>query len=270
MKQLLSAFFALTLLTACAGKAPESLLTQATPEQMYEKAMSFMDDKRYREAVPIFEDLERKHPYSKWSTKGKVMAIYAHYEMERYGEAIESADQFMRLHPGYPELDYVYYMKGLSYYNRISDVKRDQEESRKALDVFVELQKRYPRSEYAEDVQKKILLCLDYLAGQEMTVARFYQKQGRFIGAINRYQHVVRMYEQTSHVPEALFRMTEVNLSLGLRSEAQKAAAILGHNFPESKWYNKAYGLMVAENLAPAEARTSWFTRFKKGLTELF
>lgn len=269
MKHFVAAFLCALTLTACAG-APKEVKQEMAPEAYYEKAMAYMDEKNFQQAIPLFEDLERKHPYSQWSTQGKVMMIFAQYEMKRYSETVDSADRFMRLHPGYKDLDYVYYMKAMSYYNRLADVKRDQTYTRKALDVFVELQKRFPNTKYAQDVDKKILLCRDHLAGQEMTVARYYQKQGRMIGAINRYQSVVKEYERTSQVPEALFRMTEVYVSLGLSDKAQQSAAILGHNFPESKWYAKAYDLMVKKELAPVGERASWMTRFKEGLSNLF
>lgn len=269
MKHFVAVFLCALALSACAG-SPKQVNLDLTPEVYYDKAMAYMDEKNYKEAIPLFEDLERKHPYSQWSTRGQMMMIFAQYEMQRYSEAVDAANRFMRLHPGYEDLDYVYYMKAMSYYNRLTDVKRDQTYTRKALDVFLELQQRFPRTEYAKDVEKKILLCNDHLAGQEMTVARYYQKHGRMIGAINRYQSVVKDYERTSQVAEALYRMTEVYVSLGLREKAQQAAAILGHNFPENNWYKKSYALMVEENLAPAGSRDSWMKRFKNGVSNLF
>ena len=204
-----------------------------------------MGDEEYTDAAHLFDEVERQHPYSIWATRAQLMSAYADYEGLRYDDAIDALTRFIELHPGNPHVDYAYYMRALCYYEQIADVRRDQKASQQAYDGFNEIMRRFPSSPYARDAAFKLDLTLDHLAAKDMEVGRWYQSQGNMIAAINRFKDVVARFQGTSHVPEALERITECYLTLGLRDEAQKAAAVLGYNYPDTDWYKQAYGLLT-------------------------
>lgn len=225
--------------------------------ELYDEAMGSMKDEEYKKAASAFDEVERQHPYSRWATQAQLMAAYAYYEANEYIDAIAALDRYIRLHPANPDVPYAYYLKGLCYYEQISDVTRDQRMTEDAHAAFTELVARYPESEYARDARLKLDLINDHLAGKEMTVGRYYLRQGHYLAAINRFQRVITNYETTTHVPEALHRLTEAYMALGLTEEARKSAAVLGHNFPGSEWYVDSYELV--ENKAYRPEQEPWY-----------
>lgn len=231
------------LLAACASDDSD-VYVERPVDVLYNEAMNNLEDGDYKKSAKLFDEVERQHPYSPWATKAQLMAAFAHYKADQYDEAIAAADRYIELHPANPDVAYAYYLKGLSYYERISDIERDQAMTVDARKVFEELVSRYPDSEYARDAKIKIELCSDHLAGKEMTVGRFYLRRSYYLAAINRFKTVISQYQTTTHVPEALLRLTEAYTALGLNEEAQKTAAVLGYNFPGSEWYADAYKLL--------------------------
>ena len=228
---------------------------------LYNAAQRTMQRADYIQAAKLFDEVERQHPYSVWATKAQLMAAYANYQNSKYDDAIIAADRFIQLHPGNRDVAYAYYLKALSYYEQITDVRRDQKMTRQALDALQEVVRRFPDSKYARDAKLKIDLTNDHLAGKEMEVGRFYLRQHQYTAAINRFRTVVENYQTTSHVPEALHRLVECYLALGVTDEAKAAAAVLGHNFPGSEWYTDSYALLVDANLRPERNEKSWLNR---------
>jgi outer membrane protein assembly factor BamD len=266
MKQYLILILAPLLLIACTATPPKEIINNV--EDLYNSGISQIKDGDYQAGIDSFEDLERQHPYSQWATRGHTMVSYAHFKMANYDESILAAERFIRLHPGHKNLDYLYYLRALSFYHRISDISRDQGYTRDALEAFKEITYRFPESKYARDAKLKITLCEGHIAGQELMVGRFYQQKGRFLAAINRFRNVIAAYEKSNQTPEALFRIAESYLALGIESEAQAAAAVLGHNFPTSEWYKDAYSLLREQNLEPVESEdtSGWLSNFVKGV----
>ena len=217
-------------------------------QSIYDEAEAALADKNYREAIQKFQEVERLHPYSKWATKAQMMAAYTAYEEDSYEEAILALDRFVRLHPGNEDVDYALYLKAMSYYQQISDVSRDQEITKQALQSLNALVRRFPNSQYARDAKLKRDLTLDHLAGKEMEVGRYYLNRNEVNAAINRFRVVVTNFQTTTHVPEALHRLVESYLTLGLRDEARQVAAVLGHNYPGSKWYEDSYKILDEES----------------------
>jgi len=244
--KMLLALFLVMGLTACSssGDKDEVAVESATVETLYERASNAMDDGRYVEATKYYEEVERQHPYSKWSTRAQLMAAYASYLDQRYDEAVASLDRYIQLHPGAEDVDYAYYLKAMSFYEQISDVRRDQEMTIQAIKALNTLIRRFPNSEYSRDASLKRDLTLDHLAGKEMEIGRYYLNRGYTNAAINRFRTVVASFQTTSHVAEALHRLVEAYMTLGLKQEAYKVAAVLGHNYPGSKWYERSYKLL--------------------------
>lgn len=228
---------------------------------LYNKGLDELKDGSYRAAAKSFAEVERQHPYSKWATKAQIMQAYAQYQRNAYDESINAATRFITLHPGHKDAPYAYYLIALSNYEQIIDIKRDQTNTRKALESLEEVGRRFPGTQYAADAEIKARLARDHLAGKEMEVGRYYVKNGSYLAGINRFKRVITDYQQTTHTPEALFRLTESYLALGVRSEAQTAAAVLGHNFPDSEWYQDSYALLKGDGLAPAENKQSWISK---------
>jgi len=251
------AALAFLLLAGCAGGRPSPYADRPVDE-LYNIAQDLLDKGEFREAGRAFEEVERQHPYSQWAVRSQLMAAYAYYEANDYEEAIAAARRFIELHPGNPDTPYAQYLIGMSYYERISDVQRDQEMTEEAAKAFEELIRRYPDSDYARDARLKLDLTRDHMAGKHMEIGRYYQKRGQYVGAINRFRTVVEEFQTTTHVPEALHRLTECYLALGVREEAQNAAAVLGYNFPGSPWYERAYALLQGQKLEPARSARSW------------
>lgn len=230
--------------TACSKNKEETYIAQEV-EQLYNVAHDFADRKRWRIAAIAFDEVERQHPYSVWARRAQLMSAYSHYMSRNYDDAILASDRFLQLHPGNVSAPYAYYLKAVSYYNQIVDVGRDQDLTFKARDALVELIRRYPESTYSQDARLKLDLTNDHLAGKEMNVGRYYLHREEYLAALGRFQHVANKYETSSHVPEALHRLVEVDLALGLVVDAEKNAAVLGTNYPGSKWYERSYKLLT-------------------------
>ncbi|TPG13215.1 outer membrane protein assembly factor BamD [Sphingomonas oligophenolica] len=218
---------------------------------LYTAAKRRLDEGRYKEAAQLFDEVERQHPYSVWARRAQVMSAFSYYLDRDYTESIQSAQRFLSVHPGNRDAPYAYYLVALSYYEQIKDVTRDQKITRQALDSLGELVRRYPDTRYASDARLKIDLVNDHLAGKEMEVGRFYERRGQWLAASMRFRKVIEDFQTTTHAPEALMRLTETYLELGLPMEAQKSTAVLGANYPGSDWYGQAYKLMQAH---PAQA----------------
>ncbi len=218
-------------------------------ETLYADAAKMLERKRYDEAVELFEEVERQHPYSSWARRAMLMKAFARYQKNDYDEAIEALDQFITLHPGNKDAPYAYYLKAMCFYEQISDVGRDQEKTDNAVTSLSDVLKRYPGTEYARDARLKLDLTYDHLAGKEMYIGRYYLKENKHIAAINRFKYVVDHYQTTDHVPEALHRLVEAYLQLGIVDEARSAAAVLGYNYPGSKWYEDTYRLFEKRGL---------------------
>ncbi|HPF77953.1 MAG TPA: outer membrane protein assembly factor BamD [Alphaproteobacteria bacterium] len=213
-------------------------------EALYNEAADALDAKEFKKATSLFEEVERQYPYSKWATKAQLMAAYASYQADSYDEAVFALDRFIELHPGNEDIDYAYYLKALAYYEQISDVARDQEMTEQSLKAFDTLITRFPESQYTRDAKLKRDLTLDHLAGKEMEIGRYYLNRNQINAAINRFRTVVKDYQTTTHVPEALHRLVEAYLTLGLKGEATRVAAVLGYNYPGSKWYEDSYKIL--------------------------
>ncbi|MFO1075392.1 MAG: outer membrane protein assembly factor BamD [Geminicoccaceae bacterium] len=252
----------LVLLAGCGGNKGADAVPDQPPEDLYRQAQALLDREDYEKAGKAFEEVERQHPYSQWATRGELMAAYSYYQANKYDDAVAAAERYIDLHPGNHDVPYAYYMVGQSYYEQISDVGRDQDMTQKALSSFTELIRRYPDSSYASDAKLKIDLVRDHLAGKEMEVGRFYQKRQLWLAGINRFQKVVTEYQTTTHVPEALHRLTESYLALGMLEQAQESAAVLGYNFPGSEWYQRSYALLQGKHLEPQASQSgSWLSR---------
>jgi outer membrane protein assembly factor BamD len=235
-------------------------------EKLYNEGIYLLNEKRdYKEANKRFEEVDRQHPYSEWARKSLLMSAYASYEAKEYDESVAAAKRYMALHPGTPDAAYAQFLIGSANYDRIPTVQRDQSITEKALAELEEVARKFPDTEYAASARKKIEVARDNLAGREMEIGRFYMKKRNWTGAINRFKVVVTQYQTTRHVEEALYRLTEAYMSLGISQEAQTAAAVLGHNFPDSTWYKDAYGLVKTGGLEPNENKGSWISRaFKR------
>jgi outer membrane protein assembly factor BamD len=229
-------------------------------EEIYNNAMDLLEAQWYETAAKEFDEVERQYPYSVWATKAQLMAGYSYYKDERYDDAIIALDRFIELHPGNRDAPYAYYLKALSYYEQISDVGRDQKMTRLALDAMREVSRRFPNTAYARDARLKLDLSRDHLAGKDMSIGRYYQRREDYLAAINRYRAVIEKYQTTTHVPEALHRLTECYLALGITDEAQMSAAVLGHNFPGSNWYEDSYALLDSRDLKPQRKENSWLS----------
>jgi outer membrane protein assembly factor BamD len=255
---------------ACAGgrAQQEALQFQEQPvEKLYNDAASMIDKKRWTEAAAGFEEVERQHPYSAWARRAMLMTAYAKYQSNRYDEAIEASQRFIQLHPGNEGAAYAYYLIAICQFEQIMDVGRDQRTTELALNALQDVVRRYPQSDYARDARLKIDMTYDQLAGKEMDIGRFYLTRNQHLAAINRFRRVVddKNFQTTSHAPEALHRLVESYLSVGMAGEAQKTAAVLGYNFPGNEWYQRSFALMNERGVTPVaeqEAqRRGWLSR---------
>ncbi|MBF0250070.1 MAG: outer membrane protein assembly factor BamD [Alphaproteobacteria bacterium] len=257
-RSLISAVAAVLLLAACASDAVEDDYVEEPVEKLYNEAVDALEKEDYKEAATRFDEVERQHPYSSWAIKGQVMAAYSLYMANQYDEAVLGLDRFLQLHPSNKDADYAYYLKALCYYEQISDVGRDQMMTQLALKTLNELITRYPDSQYARDAKLKLELTYDHLAGKEMDIGRYYQTRKQYSAAIARFASVVEKYQTTTHTPEALLRLVECYQALGLKEEARRYAAVLGHNFPSSSWYLDAYALLEDPTIRQ-EAEKPWY-----------
>jgi outer membrane protein assembly factor BamD len=256
-------------LTACGGGAgrEEVQFVDEPVAQLYNRGASLLDRRRWSDALATFEEVERQHPYSSWARRAMLMEAFAHYQANQYDDAIEDAQRFIALHPGNDSAPYAYYLVAVCHFERILDVGRDQGTTERALVALNDVVRRFPESPYARDARLKMDMVYDQLAGKEMSVGRFYLRRDQHLAAINRFRNVIENenYQRTSHVPEALHRLVESYLSVGMAEEAQRMAAILGHNFPGGEWYPRSYALLTDAGVAPVAeeeaARRGWFGR---------
>jgi outer membrane protein assembly factor BamD len=244
-------------LSACSHNDKDVYIEKPVDE-LYNKAMDQTVDEDYSLAAKTFDQVESQHPYSIWATKSQVMEAYAYYEDGKYDQAINSADRFIQLHPGNRDIAYAYYLKALSYYIQITDVGRDQKITEQALRALDDVARRFPDSKYARDAKWKLDFTRDHLAGKEMEIGRWYLHQGEYLAAMGRFKRVIDNFQTTTHVPEALERLVECDLALGLNGEAKENAAVLGYNYPGSTWYNDAYELVTGSG-NPGAAHQGWF-----------
>lgn len=258
--RLTSSLCLVALVAACSSNEDTEYVEQPV-EQLYNSAHNQLLSGEYEEAAKKFDEVERQHPYSIWATKSQLMAAYSHYENEAYDEAVIALDRFIQLHPSNKDVPYAIYLKGLSYYEQISDVGRDQMMTELAQKSFRELIKRYPSSKYSRDARLKLDLTFDHLAGKEMDIGRYYTSRNQCIAALARFKTVVQKYDTTTHVPEALHRMVECYIQLGLDDEAQRTASVLGHNFPGSDWYIDSYQVVERKRVRDKE-EPSWYWPF--------
>jgi outer membrane protein assembly factor BamD len=211
---------------------------------LYSLAQRRLEQRDYETAAKLFDEVERQHPYSVWARRAQMMSAFSYYIARKYPEAISSAQRFLTIHPGNKDAPYAHYLIAMSYYEQMEDVTRDQRITQQASDAFGELIRRYPESRYSSDARLKLDLINDHLAGKEMEIGRYYQRSAKWLAAATRFRTVVEKYQTTSHAPEALHRLVETYLALGIPTEAQKAAAVLGANYPQSEWYQRTYALI--------------------------
>lgn len=233
---------------------PKAIVKKADPgqtpvEDLYNNGVDAMNDGRYKAANQQFDLVEQNYPYSSWAVNAQLMQGYTQYLQNQYTEALGTLDRFIQLHPQHRDIAYAYYLRALSYYEQIADMERDQKATQQALIALQDVVNRFPDSAYARDARLKIDLARDHLAGQEMEIGRFYEKQRLYGAAVGRFQRVVTEYQTTNHVPEALHRLTELYLMLGLKNEARKTASVLGYNYPGSEWYENSYDQLVSDGL---------------------
>lgn len=248
-------------LAACADKEDDLMLDDTPADQLYNEGLAFVQRGDLREATKTFEKLDQLHPYSEYSRKAMVMTAYVDYSRGNYTEAVTACRRFLTLYPGSPDAAYALFIIGQSYYHQVPDVTRDQEMAAKAMGAYEDLIRRYPDSEYANEARTKVLAMKDQLAGKEMEVGRFYLYKKDYIAAISRFRIVIVDYQTTRHVEEALARVAEAYYAMGVVKEAQTAAAVLGHNYPDSPWYKSTYTLLETGGYAPEDDGASWISK---------
>ena len=233
-------------MAGCAGRKAKKDTSYVARDvnSLYATAKDRLDSGDFKLAAALFDEVERQHPYSPWARRAQLMSAFSYYMGHDYVESTNSAQRFLSIHPGNRDAPYAYYLIALNYYEQIEDVTRDQKITQSALDAFGELTRRYPTSRFAADGRLKVDLVRDHLAGKEMEIGRFYQRRGNWLASVVRFRKVVDSYDSTSHTPEALMRLTESYLALGIPEEAKRSAAVLGHNYPGSKWYERAFSLV--------------------------
>lgn len=265
---------ALVLLAASLGACTELNLfhkDEVAPDEpadrLYNQGLYLLNEKKdYKGAVKKFDEVDRQHPYSEWARKALLMSAYAYYQGSYYDETITASNRYVTLHPGSADAAYAQYLMAAAYFDEIPDVTRDQTRTEKALASLDEVIRKYPTTEYAQSAKQKVMVARDQLAGKEMAVGRYYLEKKDYTGAINRFKVVVTKYQTTRLVEEALMRLTEAYMALGIVNEAQTAAAVLGHNFPDSVWYKHAYALLKSGGTEPREDKGSWISRAFKGI----
>ena len=283
LRRLLPGLCALVLLQGCetlnsivpwTGKS-DDLHVKADPaaktvEELYNNGVDALNQKRYTTAVTQFDAVEQNYPYSSWAVNAQLMHGYAEYLQNHYTEAVGSLDRYIQLHPTSANISYAYYLRALSFYEQIADIQRDQKGTEQAMAALQDVVNRFPGSAYGRDARLKIDLCRDHLAGKEMEIGRWYEGQKLYAAAIGRFQRVVDDYQTTNHAPEALHRLTEIYLLLGLTDQARKTAAVLGHNYPGSPWYQDSYAQLAENGIAPPLAQSSQGGFFSRTLGSIF
>jgi outer membrane protein assembly factor BamD len=263
-----AAFVGAAFLGGCSSGDPGDLaFVEIPPEQLYNEGLQHLSQGDSAGAAESFDEIDRQHPYSEWARRALVMSAYTHFERGNYDEAVISARRYVTIYPNTDDAPYMQYIVGESYFQQMPDITRDQEMTERSLAAMTQLIARYPDSPYAVEAQRRLDITRDQLAGKEMETGRFYLERRNYIGAINRFKVVVTSYQTTRHVEEALERLTEAYLSMGVVNEAQTAAAVLGHNFPESRWYRDAYSLLQSGGLEPREDADSWISRAFRTVT---
>ena len=253
------------VLAGCSSNRPDTAVAyvERPAETIYAEAIQRMDRNQYDIAAAMFDEVERQHPYSEWARRSMLMAAFANYQSNNYEEAISDSERFISLHPGNRSAAYAYYLIAICYFEQIMDVGRDQKMTELTQAALTDVVRRFPETEYAKDATLKLDMVRDQLAGKEMEIGRWYLRRSDHLAAINRFRTVVEAYDGTSHVPEALHRLVEAYLSIGLKGEAQAVGAVLGYNFPESEWYQDSYMLLTNEGLDPGAPpkREGWLSR---------
>lgn len=259
---------AASLLGGCGslfGKKSDMVEDNRPPDQIYGSAEKLVDKGKYADAAKQYEQVDISHPYSQEARRAIVMAAYAYYKAGKYDDAVSAADRYLTLHPGTQEADLAQNIIAMSYYDQVLDPKRDQTSAKRSLTAYQTLLQRYPSSRYAGEATNRVRILNDLLAASEMSVGRYYLRRNEYLAAINRFRVVVTDYQTTEQVEEALMRLTEAYMALGIVNEAQTAAAVLGHNFPDSKWYAHAYALLGKRGVQPQQHEGSWITKTFKG-----
>jgi outer membrane protein assembly factor BamD len=251
---------ALLGLAACSSVEEDRYVARDV-EVIYNLAQDSVDKKQYKFAAIAFDEVERQHPYSVWARRAQLMAAYSHYMAGDYDDSVLAAERFLQLHPGNRSASYAYYLIGIAHYEQISDVGRDQQKTLDAEAALTEIIRRFPDSEYARDAKLKLSLTHDHLAGKDMEVGRFYMKRREYLAAVIRFRRVIERYQTTSHAPEALHRLVESYMALGIHEEAKMAGAVLAHNYDGSKWYKYSYALLVEGDLTPEANNSSWLSK---------
>jgi len=250
-----------------ASAQEDVLLPEQPADRLYNEGLTLIQKSDFVAAAKKFEEVDRQHPYSEWARKALLMSAFSYYTQGRYDDCIVAAKRYVGLYPGSPDAAYAHYLMASSYYDQIPDITRDQARTERAIASLDEVVRKYPASEYAETAKRKMDVARDQLAGKEMMVGRYYLQRRNFTGAINRFKAVVTNYQTTRHVEEGLMRLAEAYMALGIVAEAQTAAAVLGHNFPQSPWYQDAFKLVQSGGLEPRENKGSWISRAFAGIT---
>jgi outer membrane protein assembly factor BamD len=255
------------LLAACSIFGKDAPIPDDPPDKLYNEGLYLLNVKKdHKGAAKKFEEVDRQHPYSEWARKSLIMTAFSYYEAGAYDDSIAAARRYVSLHPGSPDAAYAQFLIGSSHFDQMAEISRDQERTEKAVQTLEEVVRKYPNTEYASAAKRKIEVARDQLAGKEMDIGRQLLNTRNYTGAINRFKVVVTRFQRTRHVEEALLRLTEAYMALGIVDEAQTSAAVLGHNFPDSRWYKDAFGLMQSKGLQPNENKGSWISRaFKLG-----
>jgi outer membrane protein assembly factor BamD len=247
------------------AKSSSDIAPDEPAEALYNDGLARLQNRNFDGATRKFGEVDKQYPYTQWSRRSLLLTTFAHYENRAYEDAIANGRRYVSLYPADKDAAYAQYLVGMSYFNQIPDVTRDQERSARALLAMDELIRRYPQSEYVADARQRLAVARDQLAGKEMDIGRYYLEQRNFPGAVNRFREVLTKYQTTRHTEEALLRITEAYLSMGIVDEARTAGAVLGHNFPDSQWYKDAYRLLQSGGLEPAENQDSWISRAFRG-----
>jgi outer membrane protein assembly factor BamD len=248
-------------LAGCASDDKNFVAADEPADKLYNEGLTLLNKREFSDAAKKFEEVDRQHPYSDWARKSLLMSAFAYYSEQKHDETINAARRYVSLHPGSPDAAYAQYLIASAFFDRIPDISRDQQATERAMRALEEVVRKYPDTEYAEGARRKLEIARDQLAGKEMMIGRYYMEQRNFTGAINRYKTVVTQYQTTRHVEEALMRLTESYMALGVVNEAQTAAAVLGHNFPSSSWYREAYKLVETNGNPPQENKNSWISQ---------
>jgi outer membrane protein assembly factor BamD len=248
-----------------AAKSSSDIAPDEPAEALFNDGLARLQNKNYDAATKKFAEVDKQYPYTNWSRRSLLLTTFANYESRNYEEAISAGRRYVQLYPADKDAAYAQYLVGMSYFNQIPDVTRDQERSARALLTMDELIRKWPQSEYVPDAKQRVAMARDQLAGKEMDVGRYYLLQRNYPGAVNRFREVLTKFQTTRHTEEALMRITEAYMAMGIVPEAQTAAAVLGHNFPDSQWYKDAYALLAKGGAEPRENQDSWISRAFRG-----